>query len=108
SKRHAGALATAYALLTALALSQAVRLGLNTDMAELLPHDHPGVVAYKRLTGRQRTSTNLVLLVSSPDAATTRRYQEKLKPALESLVPRTFQSVQWEPSTQIYDHAARW
>jgi predicted RND superfamily exporter protein len=108
SRQHAGALTLLFAFVTAIALTQAVRLGLNTDMAELLPSDHPGVVALRRLSGRQRTSTYLVLLVSSPDAETTHRFRDRLKPALETLVPRVFESAQWEPSTQIYDHAAKW
>jgi len=55
-------------------LSQAVRLGLNNDMAELLPNDHPGVVALRKLNGRQTSSTNLVILISSPDTATALRF----------------------------------
>src|SRR5690348_3077956 len=72
AERRAGLLVALLALVTLGGLSQAVHLGLNTDMTQLLASTHPGVTAFRRLAGRQKTSTNLVLLFGCSDSDAAR------------------------------------
>ena len=95
----------ALALATLLPVS---RLDLHTDMAELLPDDHPAVVALRRISGKQKASTNLILLIESPDEAANIRFAEALRPALSALVPSVFSVVEWQKDNAIPDYAARW
>lgn len=80
---------------------------LHTDMAELLPDEHPSVVALRRVTPRQISSTNLVVILESPDAAANRRYAEALRPALNKLIGTTFSEIQWKPETEVPAFAHR-
>ncbi len=84
------------------------KLELHTDFAELLPDDHPAVVALRRISGKQKSSTNLVLILDSPDQAANQRFAEALRPALEKLVPSVFSEVQWHQDGELPDFAARW
>ncbi|GAC1342691.1 MAG: hypothetical protein NVSMB23_15660 [Myxococcales bacterium] len=94
-------------LLALGAFSLATRLELHTDMAELLPSDHPSVVALRRIEGKQKSSTNLVVLVHSADEAANIRFAEALRPRLESMVGSIFTEVQWHPDPEIPAFAAR-
>lgn len=93
------------AVLTAWPIS---RLELHTDMTELLPEGHPAVMALRRVGPRQKSSTNLVLLIGSPDAQANERLLEALRPALQALVPAIFTEIQWRPDTEIADYYSRW
>lgn len=106
--RRSGTLLLCFALLGGLALVSALRLELHSDLAELLPDDHPAVVALRRITPRQISSTNLVLIVKSPDAAANRRYAEALRPSLTALIPSVFSEIVWHPETETAEYAARW
>jgi uncharacterized protein len=89
------------------AFSLATRLELHTDMAELLPSDHPSVVALRRIEGKQKSSTNLVALIHSKDEAANIRFAEALRPRLESMVGSIFTEVQWHADPEIPAFAAR-
>jgi predicted RND superfamily exporter protein len=108
SRRHAGTLTLLFAALCIATLLPAIQLQLHTDMAELLPDDHPAVVALRRLSGRQKSSTNLVMLVESPDAQANQRFAVALKPELARLIPSVFSEIQWAPETEVPDFADRW
>src|SRR5262245_57355994 len=108
AERRTGALLLALALLAALAAIPTARLSLHTDMAELLPDNHPAVLALRRISGRQKASTNLVVLIESPDGDANRRFAEALRQPLEAMVPDVFSEVQWRSDPDLPDYAARW
>lgn len=83
-------------------------LGIVTDMAELLPMDHPSVQALRRIAGRQKSATNMVMIIESPDHDANVRFALALRPELEKLVPTIFSETQWHPENEIPEHAARW
>ena len=100
-------------LLAALALgifagSLAKRLELRTDLAELLPESHPSVAALRKIAGRQKSATNLVLIVDSPDPVANRRFFKQLKTKLDPLIPGVFSSIQWRPDDEVPRYAAKW
>jgi len=92
----------------ALAAGLATRLSLHPDMAELLPESHPAVAALRNISGRQKSSTNLVVLIDSPDAAANRRFAQVLRQPLEALVPSVLSQVQWAPDAEVPAFANRW
>ena len=94
--------------LSGLAVSAATKLELRTDLAELLPESHSAVQALRRIAGRQKSATNLVLIIESPDEQAGIRFFDALKPALETLIPSMFSEIQWKPETEIPEHAAKW
>ncbi|HXN81290.1 MAG TPA: MMPL family transporter, partial [Myxococcales bacterium] len=83
------------------AFALATRLELHTDMAELLPSDHPAVVALKNIQGKQKSSTNLVMLLGSDSDEVNLRFAEALKPRLESMVGSVFTEVQWHKDAEV-------
>ncbi len=103
-----GRLLAAFALLAGLWLVPISQLDLHTDLAELLPDDHPAVQALRRVSPRQISSTNLVLILESPDAAANRRFAEALRPELLRLVGSTFSEVTFSPDRSVPDYARRW
>lgn len=62
-----------------IALSSALKLELRTDLAELLPESHMAVQALRRIAGRQKSATNLVLLIEGPDQAANIRFIDARK-----------------------------
>ncbi len=108
AQRRTGTLLIGLLLLAAGAGALALRLELRTDWAELLPDNHPAVVALRRISGKQKASTNLVLLVESPDAGANRRFADALRGPLEKMVPQVFSEVQWHADTEEPDYAAKW
>jgi uncharacterized protein len=91
-----------------VALGFAMRLELHTDMAELLPDKHPAVLALRRIAGRQKSATNLVMLIHSPSAEANHRFADALAPALQAMVPGTFSEVQWKADTEMPEFARKW
>lgn len=83
------------------AFALATRLELHTDMAELLPSDHPAVVALKGIQGKQKSSTNLVVLLGSDSDEVNLRFAEALRPRLESMVGSVFTEVQWHKDPDV-------
>ena len=108
AERSTGPLLAALLVLAILAGAIASRLSLHTDMAELLPDDHPAVLALRRISGKQKASTNLVLLVGSPDVDADRKLVAALRPQLEAMVPRVFSEVQWHADAELPEYASRW
>jgi predicted RND superfamily exporter protein len=90
------------------ALYMALKLELHTDMSELLPDQHPAVTALRRIAGRQKSATNLVMLIHSPDQAANEKFAEAMRPKLDELVPTSFTEIQWRPDTEVPDYAAKW
>lgn len=83
------------------AFALATRLELHTDMAELLPPDHPAVVALKGIQGKQKSSTNLVVLLGSDSDEVNLRFAEALRPRLEAMVGSVFTEVQWHKDPDV-------
>src|SRR5690348_5907539 len=81
-ERRAGVLVLLFAALAVGTLYPVSKLQLHTDMAELLPDNHAAVQALKRIGGKQRSSTNLVVMIKSPDREANRRFAEALRPKL--------------------------
>ena len=106
--KRGGLVLFAAVLVSALALAVAAKLELRTDLAELLPESHAAVQALRRIAGRQKSATNLVLIVESQDRAAAERFLLALKQPLGKLVPSTFSEIQWQPESEIPDHAAMW
>ncbi len=84
------------------------RLELRTDLTELLPADHPAVVALRTVSPRQRSASNLVMLVEGPDPAAAARFVDALRPHLEALRPKTLTAIDWGPDQEPAQFAARW
>ena len=108
SERHAGLLLVGFLALTAGAVWVAMHLELHTDFSELLPANHPALDALHRVAGRQKSATNLVMLVHSPDREANHKFAEALRPQLEAMIPHTFSEIQWKPNTEIPDYGEKW
>ena len=108
AERRTGLLLIVLGLIAASALAMSVKLELHTDFAELLPDEHPAVLALRRIAGRQKSATNLVMLVHSPSEEANRKLAEALRPGLTQMIPSAFSEIQWKPETEIADYAARY
>jgi predicted RND superfamily exporter protein len=108
AERHTGKILLSLLALMFVWLGFATRLELHTAIEELLPDQHPAVLALRRIAGRQKSGTNLVMLIHSDDPAANRRFAEALRPELEKTVPRLFTSIEWQPDNQVPDFARRW
>lgn len=108
AERRAALLVIAFGGLGALALSLAAGLELRTDMADLLPQDHPTVQALRRTSARQRSASSLVLLIGGPDPAANERFAEALRPRLMRLVPAVFSELQIGPDKEVPEFQRRW
>ncbi|HMU40244.1 MAG TPA: MMPL family transporter [Pseudomonadota bacterium] len=106
-KRRPGAWVVGFVLLGLLSAWPISGLSLRTDFTELLPKTHPAVQAIREVLPRQISSTNLVLIVESPDPAQNRRFAEALRPKFQALVGSLFSEITVEPDTEIADAAAR-
>ncbi len=107
-RRRSGVVLLGLGLLALLCALPIARLDLRTDIADLLPDAHPAVAALHRLAGRQMSSTNLVLLIASPDDIANQRFADALIPKLGALVPSLFSEVQSRENSEIPDFARRW
>lgn len=103
AQRRAGAIVLGFVVLAALSLWPAVELlgNLQTDVVDLLPAEHPAVAALRHVVPRQISSTNLVVILESPDGQANRRLAEALRPELTALVGRVFSEVQWKPDYEV-------
>lgn len=95
-------------LVAALLLWPISQLELHTDMAELLPDNHPAVQALRRVVPRQISSSNLVIVVESPDPQANQRFAEALRPKLVGLVGTLFSEVQFHPENEVPEFAQKW
>jgi hypothetical protein len=109
-ERHTGKMLGALIVVMLVALGFAARLELHTDMAELLPDQHPAVLALHRIAGKQKSGTNLVMLIHSPSAAANHKFADALAPKLAAMVPSTFSEVQWKADTEVpaFARKQRW
>ena len=105
--RHNLPLLGALFLLMIVTLGFASRLELHTDLAELLPDKHPAVLALRRIAGRQKSATNLVMLIHSPSAEANHKFAAALAPRLAAMVPTTFSEVQWKADTEVPEFARK-
>ncbi|HEY1586893.1 MAG TPA: MMPL family transporter, partial [Polyangia bacterium] len=94
-------------LLMLVTLGFASRLELHTDLAELLPDKHPAVLALRRIAPRQKSNTNLVMLIHAPSAQSTHAFADALAPRLQALVPATFTAIQWKADTEVPEFARK-
>jgi predicted RND superfamily exporter protein len=108
AERHTLSLLGALLLLMAIALAFALRLELHTDLSELLPPQHPAVIALHRIAGRQKSAQNLMMLIHSPSPEANRRFAEALRPELQKLVPQPFTEVSWHADTEVPEYARKW
>ncbi len=90
-----------------VSLGFATRLELHTDFAELLPDNHPAVLALRRIAGRQKSATSLVMLIHSPSAEADHKFADALAPRLQAMVPSTFSEVQWKADTEVPQFARK-
>ena len=107
AERHNLKLLGALFALMVVALGFASRLELHTDLAELLPDKHPAVVALRRIAGRQKSASNLVMLIHSPSAEANRKFADAIAPKLQALVPKTFTEIQWKADTEVPSFARK-
>src|SRR6185369_10247647 len=108
AQRRTNVILVAVTTLALIACGFALRLELHTDMAELLPPNHPAVLALRRIEGRQKSASNLVMLVHSPSGEANRKFIEALRPKLDTLVPHLISEVQTKPDTDVPDFANKW
>lgn len=108
AERHTGKLLGALLALMFVSLAFAVRLELHTDLAELLPPNHPAVVALRRIAGRQKSATNLVMLIHSSSSEANHKFADELRPALQAMVPKTFTEIQWAPDSEAPAFLQKW
>jgi predicted exporter len=107
--RHRTVLLTVALLVLALSTVIPIqRLQLRTDMAALLPDQHPAVAALRRIEGRMRSMMHLSLLIHGPDQASSLRCQQALQTRLEQLIPKQFSEVQIGPRKDIPDFLRRY
>ena len=66
-----------------------------------MPDKHPAVLALRRLAGRQKSATNLVMLIHSPSAEANHKFADALAPKLAAMVPATFTEIQWKADTEV-------
>ncbi len=89
-----------------IALSFARRLELHSDMAELLPANHPAVAALGKLTDRERLGQSLVVLVESPDRDADLRFLSALHDRLAT--SQAFVELDWGPDREVAAWKLRW
>ncbi|MCU1277482.1 MAG: exporters of the superfamily [bacterium] len=107
AERHNVALLAALFFVMVVSLGFASRLELHTDLAELLPDKHPAVLALRRIAGRQKSATNLVMLIHSPSKEANHKFADALAPKLQAMVPSTFSEVQWKADTEVPEFARK-
>lgn len=103
SSRRAGTLLAVFAALAVLSLWPTIQLlgNLHTDLVALLPMGHPAVEALRQVGPRQISSTNLVVILESPDPKANRRLAEALRPPLDALRGSLFTDIQWQPDNEV-------
>lgn len=107
SSRRTLLLLLAWLILAGSAALPISRLVLRTDMAALLPDEHPAVVAVRRIQGRMRSMLYMFVALQGPSAERNRRCLELLRPGLEKLVPSHFAEVQLGPRRDVPEFIVR-
>ncbi|HNN98220.1 MAG TPA: MMPL family transporter, partial [Pseudomonadota bacterium] len=103
SSSRAGTVLALFATLAVLSLWPTIQLlgNLHTDLVDLLPLGHPAVEALRQVGPRQISSTNLVVILESPDPTANRRLAEALRPSLSALRGSLFTDIQWQPDNEV-------
>ena len=57
------------------------------------------MLALRRIAGHQKSATNLVMIVHSPDENANHAFAEALRPELAKMIPEAFSEIQWKPET---------
>jgi uncharacterized protein len=104
--RRPRTLLAVYLACAVLALVLATRLQLHSDMAELLPADHPAVAALAKLGDRQRLGQSLIVIVESPDRDADLRFLAALRAPLEN--SHAFAEIDWGPDKELAAWRHRW
>ena len=107
-RAHAARLCLLALFLAAVLGVTASRLALRTDLTELLPTDHPAVVALRTVTPRQRSASSLAILIDANDPVCAAAFADALRPALERLQPDTLTAIDWGPDPEPAEFASRW
>ncbi|MCS6912498.1 MAG: MMPL family transporter [Myxococcales bacterium] len=107
SSRRPWLLLLPWGLVAVASIGPIAGLELRTDMAELLPPEHPAVVALRKVTSRQISATSLVVLVHSPDREANRSFSTALRSELAGLVPHLFSAIEHRPDPEVADYVAR-
>ena len=107
AERHNLKLLGALFALMLISLGFASRLELHSDFAEMLPDKHPAVQALHRIAGRQKSATNLVMLIHSPSGEANHKFADALAPKLQAMVPATFTEIQWKADTEVPQFARK-
>ena len=106
-ERRTGWFLIAFLLISVASLFEVRKLELHTDLAELLPDNYPAVVALRTISPRQKSATNLVMLVHSKNPESNRRFADALRVRFEKLIPTVFTEIQWKPETEIPEYAQK-
>jgi predicted RND superfamily exporter protein len=106
--RRPGPLCAGFFALALVALGFARRLELHTDMAELLPRDHPAVAALHQLAEHRRLGSHLVIVIDSPEREQNLAFLKALRPKLEALVPAQFAEIEWGRDHELADWKHHW
>ena len=85
ASRFPKAVLAASVLLIAVLTQHARGLEVRADLAELLPHDSPGLRALEHQMSRTGGSAMVLVIVSSPDRAANERYVDRLGERLGGL-----------------------
>src|SRR5438477_9916969 len=108
AERYTRRVLGALLLVMAVAVVFMFRLELHTEMSELLPPQHPAVLALHRIAGRQKSAENLMMLIHSSSAEANRKFAEALRPELQAMIPKTFTEVSWHADTEVPAYARKW
>lgn len=76
--RHARAILFATAIILVLSAIAITRIGVDTDIAKMLPSDNPVAKSYTEITDEFETTSTLIALVEGPDRETLIRTAEAL------------------------------
>jgi predicted RND superfamily exporter protein len=81
------------AAITAPALLGTLRLGLKTDLSELLPENKPSVVEMRRVSEKLISASTLTIVAEGKDTKALERFVDELAPRLRALGPEWVGSV---------------
>ncbi len=104
--RHPFLLLGICAVLTVFAANYAIQLRIDTDIANLLPKDHPNVLALEELKENVGGETEMQVAIQSPSFEANKRFAEDLIPkTLELYYPRYddvyFERAEYRKNTEI-------
>lgn len=104
--RHPFLLLGICTILTVIAATYALQLRIDTDIANLLPENHPNVLALEELKENVGGETEMQVVIQSPSFEANKRFAEDLIPkTLELYYPRYddfyFERAEYRKNTEI-------